>query len=225
MAFTHNTRLGTPDIAIKSIAGQMAKPSELTVPEAWSDENNYMRQGRLLETYTELKEMAENPLFQQQRQEILTNLSDKLFDLPMVKIVSAFNTLPYCFTLQSCYGHFVYNGQTDPQNLKPLPVTEPISQVEYRIAYIAFCLDNSEPGRELLGKLAEIAASEPENIQLCCAEWFWEKQVNSYVLQVEPDRFKNKDRATLGYHEALYVESLRNEFFARLNSFVCKVGE
>jgi len=46
------------------------------------------------------------------------------------------NELPYCFTLQSCFGHFVFCGQNDQQNLEPLPVNDPIVKVEYRIAYI-----------------------------------------------------------------------------------------
>ena len=71
-------------------------------------------------------------------------------------------------------------------------------------------------GKELFEALKEITAIDPENIQFFCAEWFWKRQVNSYVLQVEPDRFKHKDAAELNFKEALYIEKIRNKFFVRL---------
>ena len=91
-----------------------------------------------------------------------------------------------------------------------------------RIAYFAFCIDNSESGRMLFDDLKEITAIDPENIQFCCAEWFWKRQVNSYALQVEPDRFKHKDKAILDYKEALKIENIRNEFFVHLNELLQK---
>ncbi len=141
-----------------------------------------------METFTELKELVGNPHYQDQRQRCLAGLSDDVIDLPMIGLISTFNSIPYCFTMQSCYGHFLYNGQKDIHNLDPLPAAHSNMKVEYRIAYIAFCIDKSDSGRRLLESLKEITAVYPENIQLCCAEWFWERQVNSYVLQVEPDR-------------------------------------
>jgi hypothetical protein len=74
----------------------------------------------------------------------------------------------------------------------------------------------------LLEALNEITAIDPQNIQLCCAEWFWERQVNSYALQVEPDRFKHKDTAILDYREALHIEKIRNEFFVQLRELLQK---
>jgi hypothetical protein len=139
-----------------------------------------------------------------------------MIDVPIIELIKAFNELPYCFTLQSCYGHFVYNGQNDPHNLEPLPITDTIARVEYRIAYICLCTENSNFGRGLLKALNEITAVDPENIQFCCAEWFWQRQVNSYALQVQPDRFKHKDSAMLDYGEALHIEKIRNEFFIQL---------
>ena len=92
--------------------------------------------------------------------------------------------------------------------------------MEYRIAYIAFCIDNSEAGRKLLEKWQTITSIDPENIQYCSARWFWRRQVNSYVLQVEPDRFKHKDKAILDYKEALYIENLRGEFFRKFEELL-----
>lgn len=96
-----------------------------------------------METFTELKELAENPHYQAQKQKILFDLTDDMIDMPIIDLINGFNKLPHCFTLQSCYGHFIYNGQKDPHNLEALPVTDTITRVEYRIAYIAFCIKNS----------------------------------------------------------------------------------
>jgi hypothetical protein len=169
-----------------------------------------------LETFTGLKELVENPHYQKQKQKVLCDLTDDMIDTPIIDLINGFNKLPYCFTLQSCYGHFVYNGQKDTHNLEPLPAKDTIAKVEYRIAYIAFCIENSNSGRELFAALKEITAIDPENVQFCCAEWFWKRQVNSYALQVEPDRLKGKDTAILDYKEALHIEKIRNEFFIRL---------
>jgi len=100
-----------------------------------------------LETFTELNELVKNPHYQEQKQKSLSGLTDAMIDIPIIELIKGLNKLPYCFTLQSCYGHFLYNGQKDLNNLDPLPVTNTIARVEYRIAYIAFCIENS-----LLGK-------------------------------------------------------------------------
>ena len=160
-----------------------------------------------------------------QRQKSPGDLADDKIDIPIIDLINGFNKLPYCFTLQSCYGHFVYNGQKDTHNLEPLPVKDAISKVEYRIAYIAFCIENSLLGRELFESFKEITAIDPENIQFCCAEWFWKRQINSYALQVEPDRFKRKDTAILDYNEALHIEKIRNEFFTQLYKLLKNVKE
>jgi hypothetical protein len=175
-----------------------------------------------METFTEPKKLVENPHYQKQRRESLAGLSDDMIDAPIIDIINSFNKLPYCFTMQSCYGHFVYSNQKDPYNLEPLPVTDAVARVEYRIAYLCFCIQNSALGRGLLEALNEITAIDQQNIQLCCAEWFWERQVNSYALQVEPDRFKHKDTAMLDYREALHIEKIRNEFFVQLRELLQK---
>jgi len=169
-----------------------------------------------LETFTELKDLAENPHYHAQKREILYDFNDGTIDRPIVDLINGFNKLLYCFTLQSCYGHFVYNDQKDTHNLDPLPTKETIAKVEYRIAYIAFCIENNASGRRLFEALKKITAIDPENIQFCCAEWFWKRQINSYALQVEPDRFKRKDTAIIDFKEALHIEKIRNTFFTRL---------
>jgi hypothetical protein len=169
-----------------------------------------------LETFTVLKEFVDNPDYQDQKQKILAGLSDAMVDAPIIDLIQGFNRLSYCFTIQCCYGHFVHEAQTDPHNLEPLPMNHTIDSVEYRIAYVCLCIDNSKRGRTLRNALNEIPAIDPQNIQFGCAEWFWKRQVNSYALQVQPDRFKQRDNAILEYREALHIQKIRNEFFAFL---------
>lgn len=173
-----------------------------------------------METFTAPKKIAENPHYPEQRKKCLAGFSDDMIDPPIMDIVHGFNQFPFCFTLQCCYGHFLYDGQTDPHNLKPLPVIKTIASVEYRIAYIAFCVENSVLGEKFLDRLEIVTRIDPQNIQFCSAEWFWQRQVNSYALQVEPDRFKKKDSAVLDYQEALTIEKIRNAFFNQLKELL-----
>ena len=173
-----------------------------------------------METFAAPKRLSQNPHYPEQRKKCLARLADDMIDPPIIDIVHGLNQLPFCFTLQSCYGHFLYNGQKDPQNLDPLPVLQSMARVEYRVAYIAFCIENSVSGKELLQSLEEMTLIDPQNIQLCSAEWFWQRHVNSYALQVEPDRFKNRDSVSLDYREALAVEKIRNVFFLRLKELL-----
>ncbi|MDY6792102.1 MAG: hypothetical protein SWH54_12615 [Thermodesulfobacteriota bacterium] len=178
-----------------------------------------------METYTEPKKLVKNIGYQEQKQQMLAGLTDGMIDAPIIGLIKTINRLPYCFTLQCCYGHFTYNSQNNTHNLEPLPRTEKIERVEYRIAYIAFCIEHSAWGRSLIAALNKITHFDPEYIQLCSAEWFWERQVNSYALQVEPDRFKHQDRVILDYDEALHVETTRNQFFDHLRELFLNLLE
>lgn len=68
-----------------------------------------------METYTELMDFVENPHYPDQRRKNLAGLTGDMIDGPILGIVNGFNRLPYCFTLQSCSGHFVFNGRKDPR--------------------------------------------------------------------------------------------------------------
>jgi len=176
-----------------------------------------------LETFTALKEFVDNPHYHKQRQEYLGKLDIRTIDAPIIDIVSGLAELSYCFTLQSCYGHFIYENQKNHTNTKPLPVLDSMSRVEYRIAYIALCVENNDFGRRLLDDLCEIPLIYPEYIQFGCAEWFWERQVNSYALQVEPQRYMALDKTPpIDYQEALHVQKIRNEFFNELRRLIQK---
>ena len=164
--------------------------------------------------------MVDNRCYQAQKLNSLLNLTDAMIDRPIIGLIHGVNKLPHCFTLQSCYGHFVYNGQMDPHNLRPLAISGSHRDVEYRIAYVAFCIDNSAPGRRFLEALKKLSVIDPDNVQVCCAGWFWKKQVNSYALQVVPDRFKHMDKAILDYSEALSIERIRKMFFSQLTELI-----
>ena len=170
-----------------------------------------------METFSELKEIVPNPNFDKQRKAMLKSIDYKEIDTPIIELIKIISKLDYCFTLQCCYGHFLYEGQNDEHNLEPLPIANNILNIDYRIAYIAFCIKENNEGKKLLNDLTKVPLIEPEYIQFGCAEWFWEQQVNSFVLQVEPKRFMDKDRVNIDYKEALFVEKVRAKFFKRLN--------
>jgi hypothetical protein len=175
-----------------------------------------------VETFTKARGFVDNPHYVQQRQASLAALDIDSIDVPIMDIVRGFQNIRCCFTLQSCYGHFVHEGQQDRNSTEPLRISDGAGVVTYRIAYIALCIDNSPEGRELLGGLRAIVATEPEYIQFGSAEWFWARQVNSYVLQVEPERCKDKDQATIEYDEALRIQEVRNGFFSMLRKFLLR---
>ena len=175
-----------------------------------------------METFTTLKKFVNNPGYQKQRQKSLDRLDIDTVDAPLIEIVNGFAKLPYCFTLQSCYGHFLYNNKQNPKNIEPLPISDSITSVEYRIAYIALCIQNNDSGRILFQDLRKIPAIDPEYIQFGCAEWFWKRQVNSYALQVEPKRYMTKDSVSVNYQEALHLEKIRNKFFSELKKIIQK---
>ena len=169
-----------------------------------------------METYIEAKSLVENPNFHVQRKNSLAILKDEIIDAPIIDLIHKINGLPYCFTIQSCFGHFLYNHQKIVNNLDLVPLAKNTTTVHYRIAYVAFCIDNSDAGYSLLRAFSKIPLIDRENIQFCCAEWFWERQLNSYVLQVEPERYKDKDQIAMDYEEAVKIEKTRNVFFDRL---------
>ena len=143
-----------------------------------------------------------------------------MIDSPIIEVINGLNQIPYCFTLQCCYGHFIHDGQADVHGIDPLPVSDKIAQVTYRIAYIALCVENSEKGKAFLENFQKITAPDPENIQFGSPEWFWNSHPNSYALQVEPERYKNKDSVSLDYREALSIQKTRNIFFSEVEYFL-----
>ncbi len=168
--------------------------------KAGQTESNNIRTDTIqLETFTKLKGFVDNPLYQEQRKAYLGKLNISTVDTPIVEIIKDFTKLPYCFTLQSCFGHFLHSNQKNSHNIDPLPISDSISSVEYRIVYISLCIENSDLGKALFQGLKEIPRIDSNYIQFGCADWFWQRQVNSYVLQVEPKQQMNKDQAIVDY--------------------------
>jgi hypothetical protein len=170
-----------------------------------------------LETFTKSKELVFNPHFSEQRNLELKELDYNEIDIPIIELIKKISMLEYCFSLQSCHGHFLYRGQNNERNTEAIPIKKNIISVDYRIAYIAICIKESQEGKKLLNYLTKIPLDEPEYIQFGCAEWFWERQINSFVLQIEPKKFMNKDRVIIDFNEALYIEKIRNHFFVKMD--------
>lgn len=163
----------------------------------------------------------DNPQYHDQRRRTLAGLRAEMIDGTIQPLIQTLNRLPHCFTLQCCYGHFIYAGQDDPHHIAPLPAMDENINIEYRIAYLCLCIEESNAGQHLLESLRQLTALEPCSIQFGCADWFWDRQVNSYVLQVEPERFKYQDRAVLAYLEAKQIEQVRNAFYETLLDCIC----
>jgi hypothetical protein len=173
-----------------------------------------------MQTYIKVKGFENNPGFEKHRQKAIEKLELNSIDKPIQDLIGGFQRLSYCFTLQSCYGHFLYEGMNDPYNTESIQTSEIIKEVDYKIAYIAICIQDSLSGRALFEELRKIPEIDNGYIQFGCARWFWKQQVNSFVLQVEPERYRFEDRITLGYKEALHIEKVRNLFFQKLEEVI-----
>ncbi|MGA9291668.1 MAG: hypothetical protein WBV81_03705 [Ignavibacteriaceae bacterium] len=173
-----------------------------------------------METFTEAKELVFNPNFNKQRKILLSKINYNEIDFPIIGLIKNLSKLDYCFSLQSCYGHFLYQGENNQYNTNPLPKINNNINIDYRIAYLAICVKENQDGKSFLTNLTKLTLIDPGYIQFGCAEWFWERQLNSFILQVEPQRFKEKDRITIDYKEARYIEKTRIQFFAKLDKFV-----
>jgi hypothetical protein len=173
-----------------------------------------------METYAEAKPLVDDPQFSQKRAAALRGLDINSIEAPLVNLIKDISRLPHCFTLQCCPGHFVHAGQKDIHGLEPLANYEDSQEVEYRIAYIAFCIENSERGRKLYDDLKKVTELDPDNIQFCSADWFWQQRVNTVALQVEPDRFKDQDTAMIGVEEALFLEKLKPKMFVEVEKII-----
>ncbi len=173
-----------------------------------------------METFTALKPLAHHPSFAKDRSRTLAELDLEAIDAPLRDIIHDFTLIPCCFTLQCCWGHFLTDSSQDPHTLEPLPRHPLTGSVEYRLAYLALCVENSAPGRALMGDLGRIVSLDPGYVQFGCAWWFWERQVNSYALQVEPARHADQDSVVLPCHEALHVQDVRDRVFAAVREIL-----
>ena len=88
-----------------------------------------------METFTAARAFVQDPHYGRKRQTTLADLDPGAVDPPMVEIIRDFNSLPQCFTLQSCWGHFLLSPSQDSDNLERLPLKHD-GPVDYRIAII-----------------------------------------------------------------------------------------
>ena len=160
-----------------------------------------------------------NPRYLRDRQEVLKALDLRVIDRPIVELIEGFSVLPECFTVQSCYGHFLYAPGQDSHNLERLPHKHD-GEVTYRIAYVAFCLENSPRGRALCESLERVSSLDPGYVQFGSAAWFWARYRNSYALQVEPVRHMTRDQVVIEHSEALHIEKSRDRFFTKLEKLL-----
>ena len=172
-----------------------------------------------METFTEPRKFVENAGYASDREHVMSAFEPHSIDAPIRDVISGFAKLPQCFTLQSCCGHFVWAGQPGPDNLSVLPAQD-VGSVRYRIAYVALCIENSAAGACLREALEGVRVIDTEYVQFGSPGWFWERYPNSYALQVEPERFMEKDDAVIAHREALHVQRVRDEFFKRIRKLV-----
>jgi hypothetical protein len=172
-----------------------------------------------METFTAAREFVAHPRYAEDRRAALAALDLATIDAPLVDLVSDFAALPHAFTLQCCYGHFLWAPGQDPHTLAAIPPDQP-EPFRYRIAYLALCLEVSPRGRALREALAVIAATEPERIQFGSADWFWDRWPNSYALQVEPHAQQQRDVAIVDRAEALQLEATRSRVFTTLEGLL-----
>lgn len=172
-----------------------------------------------METFAAPRALVDDPRYRRDRRRALAGLKPEDIDAPIRDVILGFAELPCCFTLQSCYGHFVHPEHPDPDNLAALPARD-VGSVRYRIAYVALCVEHSAAGARLRGALGGIPSIDPQYVQFGSPGWFWERHLNSYALQVEPERFATEDDALIEHREALHVERVRNRFFDRLRELL-----
>lgn len=180
-----------------------------------------------METFTPPRRFVPHPDYRKDRGRYLQGLwqeiNRKAIDAPLHPLMQECMGVPHCFTLQSCYGHFVHAREPEKENLVPISrYTPEVGRVEYRIAYLALCLENSPAGHELYSELAGIAGLDPAFIQFGSADWFWDQIPNTYCIQLEPERIKNEDSGDVTWDEALRIEELRRPFFKRLMEIMRK---
>lgn len=177
-----------------------------------------------MQTYMPLQDFVANPSFGAQRRAALDKLRPEDIDPPIRETILAMNRLDYCFTLQCCWGHFVFPGNLDEHNLNPLPDQDPGCVIRYRLAYVALCLDNTAQGHAFLAGMRDISRMDPACIQVGCAQWFWNSQVNSFVIQAELERHQHQDTANVNFEEARRLDKARDLVFQGLQGLLDNIS-
>lgn len=181
-----------------------------------------------METFIPPRPFVLHPEYLTDRKQAHQNLRQEIvkdaIDSPLLPLINASFFVPHCFTVQCCWGHFVHQLEPDPENLIPVSHdrdrTGEIGPIRYRIAYLALCLEDSRDGHEIYHGLEEMAKQDPSFIQFGSSDWFWERMPNTYCIQLEPERMKEKDSGVVSWEEALRIEELRGGFFAGIHKIL-----
>lgn len=178
-----------------------------------------------MKTFTEAKPMVVDHDYQMRRarssRELEAAFESGSIDAPISELVKRISRIPYCFTLQSCYGHFVFRDGTEEHSMKR--ISQDMGEgttVRYRVAYMAFCLQDGQSGVELLDDLKAVHDVDPDYIQFGSADWFWNICVNTYVLQAEPERWRSEDYIDIDASEALRIETARDLLYSELEAVI-----
>jgi hypothetical protein len=178
-----------------------------------------------VKTYTEARPLVHDPDYEARRkktlEELRVALSSGSIDEPIADIIDRFARISWCYTLQSCCGHFASDtcvGGDNTVHLADLKDTDTV--LHYRIAYMAFCIQNIAPGRTLLAELKGVAEIDPGYVQFGSADWFWGMCPNSYVLQVSPLRCAHQDSFDVSIEEALHIQKAGERFFDKLRDLL-----
>jgi hypothetical protein len=174
-----------------------------------------------VETFTRARPLVPSPSYDADRKDALEGLRIELskgsIDGPTVDVIESFSRLPHCYTLQSCYGHFMRRFQAEDKSIHRVgDMGIRSGDLHYRIAYVALCAQNSDRGRMLLEEMRAVQNIDPDYIQFGSADWFWERCVNSYVLQVSPIRNACQDHFEVSLEEARRIERARDMFFEEM---------
>lgn len=173
-----------------------------------------------METFCIAKYMAPDADFEERRRAAIKEIDLRQLDTPLRPLIERLSTFPYCFSLQCCWGHFVHDMQPNRHWIGPLGNVWEDAAITYRLAYLAVCLKRDESGVKLLHDLKGLTEIDPEYVQFGSAEWFWERRINSYAVQVMPDRFKNRDTAEVGIEEARHLEKVKLRMFEQLDQLM-----
>ncbi len=174
-----------------------------------------------METFAGPKRFVNNPEYDKNRFTAVNTLQNLIacgrIDPPLVELLELFARVPHCYTIQSCFGHFVHEREPDEHTLARLaPYQGIVHTLHYRIAYIAFVLEKSMNGSVLCRDLRTLASRNPKYIQFGSAGWFWEQSVNTYQIQVALEREKLRDCFWVIYEEALLLENVRDLLIRKL---------
>jgi hypothetical protein len=181
----------------------------------------------IMDTFTEAKPFQPHADYAADRKRTLRELEREItrgsIDLPLLPMIRECMQIPHCFTVQCCCGHFVHDLEPDPENLsRPSQYAGTAESLRYRVAYLAVCIREDKRGRELFADLQALATQEPGYIQFGSADWFWNRMVNTYCIQLEPERMKELDSGMVSLSEARTLEEIRTVFFDSLAGIIRK---